>query len=73
MNFNKDETEYTPMTSREDNDQTITIDEPAYSYYIIPTHPKKKKAMWRDVLLFCNVNFFSVFFSNTQKTHGCFR
>ena len=41
MNLNKDETEYTPMTAGEDNGQ-ITIDEPAYAYYIIPTHPKKK-------------------------------
>ncbi len=65
MNFNKDETEYTPMSSIDDNEQTITVDEPAYAYYIIPTHSKKKKAMWRNVLLFSYVNFLSVFFFYT--------
>ena len=67
MNFNKDETEYTPMSSIDNNEQTITVDEPAYSYYIIPTHSKKKKQCGGMCCCLLMLIFFLCFFFIPRK------
>lgn len=65
MNTNKDETEYTPMTEVEDNEQTETPT--AYAYYIIPTQPKKRKQCGGMCCCLMFLTFFLCFFLIPRK------